>query len=184
MRIQKTIIEGCYEITPPIFEDARGYFMESYRLDKFKEAIPHFPDFIQDNEAYSKEIGVIRGLHAQADESAQAKLVRVVKGKVLDVVVDYRKNSPSFGKHICVELSEKNKKQLLIPKGCLHGYIVLNEHTIFSYKCDNYYNKNAEISVNVNDKTLNINWTIDKENMILSDKDKEAQSWEEFLKTL
>lgn len=184
MDVKATIIEGCYELTPAVFGDDRGYFFESFQVERLKKAIPNFPDFVQDNEAYSANIGVVRGLHAQKGESAQAKLVRVVKGAVIDVVVDIRKDSPSFGKHIAVALTEQNKKQLLVPRGCLHGYSVLEEHTIFVYKCDNYYNKSAEISAFVNDPALNIDWGIRPENMQLSEKDAQAMSFQELVATL
>lgn len=181
MQVTETDLKGCYEIMPAVFGDERGYFFESFQQEKLQQLIPDFPVFIQDNEAYSRQIGVIRGLHAQSGDAAQAKLVRVVKGKVIDVAVDIRKGSPTFGKHVAVELSEYNKKQLLVPRGFLHGYVVLEPDTIFVYKCDNYYNKQAEISVNVADATLHIDWGIAVQEMILSEKDRAAPAWEAFL---
>ncbi len=184
MQIVETSLKGCYELTPQVFGDDRGYFFESFQAARLEQAIPDFPHFVQDNEAFSQSVGVIRGLHAQRGDAAQAKLVRVVKGSVLDVAVDYRKDSPTFGQYVAVVLSETNKKQLLVPRGCLHGYVVLEPNTLFLYKCDNYYNKDAEISVHVNDTTLNIDWLIHPDAMILSEKDKKAPSWEEFITTL
>lgn len=184
MQVIPTKLGGCYEIVPQVFGDERGYFFESFQVDRLRDLIPDFPNFVQDNEAYSKNIGVIRGLHAQAGTSAQAKLVRVVKGKVLDVAVDIRKDSPTFGQHVAVELSEYNKKQLLVPRGFLHGYVVLEPDTIFVYKCDNYYDKQAEISVHVQDEVLNIDWQISNDQMILSAKDTVAPTFKEFLKGL
>lgn len=182
MQVVETKLKGCFEITPQVFGDDRGYFFESFQVDRLKELIADFPNFVQDNEAYSKNVGVIRGLHAQEGAAAQAKLVRVVKGRVIDVAVDIRKGSPTFGQHVAVELSEENKKQLLVPRGFLHGYVVLEPDTIFVYKCDNYYNKAAEIAVNVKDTTLNIDWQISPDKMILSPKDETAPTLEEFLK--
>lgn len=182
MKVTETHLKGCYEIEPAVFGDERGYFFESFQQEKLQQLIPGFPVFIQDNEAYSRNVGVIRGLHAQQGEAAQAKLVRVVKGKVIDVAVDIRKDSPTFGQHVAVELSEYNRKQLLVPRGFLHGYVVLEPDTVFVYKCDNYYNKQEEISVNVKDTTLQINWGIAEPEMILSDKDMTAPTWEAFLK--
>lgn len=182
MQITETKLKGCYEITPAVFGDERGYFFESFQEERMRNEIPDFPVFIQDNEAYSKNVGVIRGLHAQDGTAAQAKLVRVVKGCVIDVAVDLRKGSPTFGQHVAVKLSEENKKQLLVPRGFLHGYVVLEPDTVFVYKCDNYYNKVAEISVNVKDPQLDIDWQIPHDQMILSEKDEAAPYLEVFLK--
>lgn len=184
MIVTKTSISDCYIIQPKIFEDNRGYFFESFNTQTLAELIPKLPIFIQDNEAYSKEIGVIRGLHGQAGDAAQAKLVRVIQGRVLDIALDIRKDSPSFGQHIAVELSGENKTQLLVPRGCLHGYIVLEEHTIFSYKCDNFYNKAAEIGVSVKDPNLGIDWKIPKSQWILSEKDEILPNLETLIKSL
>lgn len=184
MNVIATALEGCYIIEPQVFEDHRGYFFESFSEIKLSKLIPNLPTFIQDNEAFSKEIGVIRGLHAQAGAAAQAKLVRVSSGAVLDVAVDCRKDSPTFGQHVSVELTGSNKKQLLVPRGFLHGYIVLEPNTTFIYKCDNFYNKAAEIGVHVNDATLNINWGIPQSQMILSEKDSILPSFKALAETL
>lgn len=184
MKINNTTIPDCYIIQPSLFEDERGYFFESFNTKHLENHIPHLSTFVQDNEAFSKEVGVIRGLHGQAGDAAQAKIVRVVKGSVLDVVLDIRKDSPSFGKHLAIELSEHNKTQLLIPRGCLHGYIVLGPDTIFVYKCDNHYNKAAEIGVSVKDATLGIDWRIPQEQWIMSEKDMQLPDFETFCKNL
>lgn len=184
MNVIATPLAGCYIIEPQVFEDHRGYFFESFSEVKLKNLIPDLPVFIQDNEAFSKEVGVVRGLHAQAGDAAQAKLVRVTKGAVLDVAVDCRKESPTFGQHISIRLTGENKKQLLVPRGFLHGYIVLEPDTTFVYKCDNFYNKQAEIGVHINDMTLNIDWGIPKEFMILSEKDSILPSFNALAATL
>ena len=171
MIIEETYLKGCYVIEPKIFEDERGYFFESFNQQEFEEKIGEKINFVQDNQSFSKR-GVIRALHMQKGEYAQAKLVRVIQGKVLDVAVDLRKNSETFGKHFSIELSEQNKKQLFIPRGFLHGFATLEDNTIFAYKCDNYYHKEAELGVRYDDKSLGINWGIDESNVLLSRKDK------------
>lgn len=170
MNVLETKLKDCYIIEPSIFEDKRGYFFESFNNKKFQELTNFKNTFIQDNESYSTK-GVLRGLHYQTGEHAQSKLVRVIKGKVLDVAVDLRKNSKTFGEHVAVELSEDNKKQLLVPRGFAHGFIVLSDTAIFSYKCDNYYNKASEAGIIYNDKDLNIDWQLSNEELIVSDKD-------------
>ena len=170
MEIIKTDIEGLLIIKPKIFEDNRGYFFESFNKKAFEDNELNY-NFIQDNESKSS-YGVIRGLHYQLAPYAQTKLVRVLKGKVLDVAVDLRKGSPTFGKWHAVELSEDNKQQFLIPQGFAHGFSVLSETAIFAYKCDNLYNKNSERGINFNDKSLNIDWGIPIEKAIVSTKDK------------
>jgi dTDP-4-dehydrorhamnose 3,5-epimerase len=170
MNIIKTKIEGLLIIEPRIFSDERGYFFESYQTERYKQA-GITADFIQDNEAFSS-YGVVRGLHYQLAPYSQAKLVRVIKGKVFDVAVDLRKDSPTFGKWVGVELSEENKKQFFIPRGFAHGYSVLSETAIFSYKCDNEYKPESESGINLNDTNLNINWQIPTDKLIISDKDK------------
>jgi dTDP-4-dehydrorhamnose 3,5-epimerase len=170
MKVIETNLKGCYIIEPKIFEDKRGYFFESFNNDKFNELISSNIKFIQDNESFSSK-GVLRGLHYQRDEFAQAKLVRVVKGSVLDVAVDLRKNSPTFGEHFKIELNEYNKMQLFIPRGFAHGFLVLSETAIFSYKCDNLYNKESEGGIIFNDPELNINWQMQDEELIISEKD-------------
>lgn len=184
MQIQETKLKGCFLITPTIHQDKRGYFFESFQLERLKSSIPDFPDFVQDNEAFSTQKGVIRGLHAQLGDAAQAKLVRVVKGAVLDVAVDMRLYSPTFGEHISVLLDEQNKQQLLVPRGFLHGYIVLENNTTFSYKCDGYYNKSAEYGVHICDKELNINWHLPEKEFILSEKDAALPSFKEVTEKL
>ncbi|CAM4103357.1 dTDP-4-dehydrorhamnose 3,5-epimerase [Zobellia nedashkovskayae] len=170
MRVTKTELEGCFILEPKVFEDDRGYFMESYNSEMFNDIIGRKVTFVQDNQAFST-IGVARGLHYQIGEYAQAKLVRVIQGKVLDVAVDVRKDSVTFGKHIAVELSAENKKQLFVPRGFAHGYVVLSKTAEFFYKCDNLYNKNAEGGIIYNDRSLNIDWILPHDDLIISEKD-------------
>lgn len=171
MIAKETKLKGCFIIEPLIFEDERGCFFESYNQKRFNEIVHQEVNFVQDNQSFSKK-GVIRGLHYQLEEYAQAKLVRVLHGKVLDVAVDLRKNSLTYGKHIAIEVSEANKKQLFIPRGFAHGFVVLSETASFMYKCDNFYNKEAERGIIFNDKTLNIDWKLPKDQLIVSKKDK------------
>lgn len=159
MIFTKTDLNGVYILTPRVFEDSRGYFFESYNRKEFEQN-GLFYEFVQDNQSFSS-YGTIRGLHFQKGESAQAKLVRVISGEVLDVAVDIRHNSPTFGRHIAVRLSAQNQKQLLIPRGFAHGFSVLSETAVFAYKCDNFYNKEAEGGLCVNDPDLHIDWQID-----------------------
>ena len=170
MKFIKTEIPEVYIIEPSIFGDNRGYFLESFNLEKFEENVCKIK-FVQDNESKSSK-GVLRGLHYQLPPFAQSKLVRVVKGKVLDIAVDIRKGSPTFGKYEAVELSEENKFQLFIPQGFAHGYIVLSEEAIFSYKVDNYYHKESERGIMYNDDTLKIDWKLPSDEFIISEKDK------------
>ena len=170
MNFIKTEIPDVIIIEPQVFGDDRGYFFESFRQDQFDEHIGKV-NFIQDNESKST-YGVLRGLHFQLPPFAQSKLVRVIKGKILDLAVDIRKDSPTFGKSVSIELSEDNKKQLFIPRGFAHGFVALSEEVIFSYKCDNYYNKESEASIIYNDATLNIDWKIKPKDILLSEKDK------------
>ncbi|QTY26676.1 dTDP-4-dehydrorhamnose 3,5-epimerase [Flavobacterium sp. CS20] len=181
MHITKTNLNNCLIIQPDIFKDERGYFFESFNQQRFEEATGISPHFVQDNESQS-QYGTIRGLHMQTGKWSQAKLIRVIKGKVKDVVIDMRKDSPTFKQKFEIELSEDNKTQLYVPKGFLHGFSVLSETAIFSYKCDNYYHKVAETGVNPLDKTLNINWGVSAEEAIISGKDKEARGFENILK--
>lgn len=176
MKFIETSINGVFIIEPTIFNDDRGYFYESFREDKFIEKIGDIR-FIQDNEAKSN-YGVLRGLHYQKDKYAQSKLVRVVSGSVLDVAVDIRKNSPTYGKYVSVKLSGENKKQFFIPRGFAHGYVVLENNTIFCYKCDNYYAPEHEGSIIYNDPTININWIIPDEHLIISNKDKNNERFD------
>ena len=169
MEYIKTEIEGVFIIEPKVFNDARGYFMEAWKQQEFNEHIGKV-DFIQDNESKSS-FGVLRGLHYQKGELSQAKLVRVIKGKVLDVAVDIRKSSPTFGKHVMVELSEENKRQFFIPRGFAHGFLVLSEEAIFTYKVDNPYAPQAETGIRWNDPDLAIEWPIDFSQVQTSEKD-------------
>ena len=171
MKIIKTKIPDLLIIEPNVFADDRGYFFETYNEEKYKtEGINN--SFVQDNEALSS-YGVIRGLHYQLDPYAQAKLVRVVKGSVYDVAVDLRKNSPTYLEWVGVELSAQNKRQFIVPRGFAHGYSVLEDDTLFVYKCDNFYNKEAERSISPLDKTLNIDWKIPEDKLVFSPKDLE-----------
>ncbi|WP_167609329.1 dTDP-4-dehydrorhamnose 3,5-epimerase [Maribellus sediminis] len=177
MKIIETGLPGLVVIEPRVFEDDRGYFFETYQLQRYTEADIN-TIFIQDNESKSVK-GVVRGLHYQLGEAAQAKLVRVVQGSVFDVAVDLRKGSPTFGKWFGLELSENNKKQLFVPRGFAHGFSVLSETAIFTYKCDNAYDKSAERSINPFDSQLAIDWMIDKSQTIVSEKDMIAPSFDE-----
>ena len=159
MNFIKTELEGVYIIEPRVFTDSRGYFFESYNEREFQQNGLHY-NFVQDNQSFS-HYGTIRGLHFQKGEHAQAKLVRVIAWGVLDVAVDIRRNSPTYGKHVAVHLSGENQRQLLIPRGFAHGFSVLSETAIFTYKCDNFYCKEAEGGLCVNDPALGIDWQID-----------------------
>lgn len=170
MNVTKTKLEGCVIIEPKVFQDNRGYFFESFNQESFDKINNSKTLFVQDNESFSSK-GVLRGLHYQIGQYAQAKLVRVVKGEVLDVAVDIRLKSKTFGQYVSVVLSEKNKKQLFVPRGFAHGFVVLSETAIFSYKCDNYYNKQSERGIIYDDPRLNIDWMLTNEEFILSDKD-------------
>ena len=181
MNIKETKLKDCFVIEPEVFRDDRGYFYESFNLDKFNNALGLNINFVQDNDSFSIK-GTLRGLHFQIGEYAQAKLVRVLQGKALDVVVDLRRNSPSFGEYLSLELSEENKKQLFIPRGFAHGFIVLSENAIFSYKCDNYYHKDSERGIIFNDKTLNIDWNYPENKIILSEKDRQLPPFENLFK--
>lgn len=169
MNIISTPIKDLYVLEPRVFEDTRGYFFESYNKEKLKlEDIEY--DFVQDNQSKSS-YGVIRGLHYQLNPKAQTKLVRVLQGKILDVAVDVRRNSPTYGQHFAIELTEDNKKQLLIPRGFAHGFSVLSETAVVMYKCDNYYAPDCDAGIIYNDPKLGIDWQIPADKVILSDKD-------------
>ena len=170
MKIIETAIEDVVIIEPRLFKDERGYFFESFSQREFEEKIRKI-SFVQDNESKSS-YGVLRGLHFQKPPYAQSKLVRVIKGAVLDVAVDIRKGSPTFGKHIAVELTEENHLQLFIPRGFAHGFSVLSQEVIFQYKCDNFYAPQSEGALAWDDSDLNINWRIPTNQIILSEKDK------------
>ena len=169
MEVIKTAIEDVVIIEPDVFGDARGYFFESYSQKKFDELVRPVK-FVQDNESKSK-YGVLRGLHFQKGKDAQSKLVRVVKGRVLDVAVDIRKGSPTFGKYVAVELTEDNHRQLFVPRGFAHGFSVLSEEAIFQYKCDNFYAPQAEGAIAWNDPEVGIDWQLPAEDVLLSAKD-------------
>ena len=171
MRFTRTKIEDVVIIEPVVHGDERGYFVETYRHDKLEEFLGYKIDFIQDNESKSSR-GVLRGLHYQLHPSAQTELVRVIKGRVLDVAVDIRKNSPTFGKWVSVELTDENKRQLLVPRGFAHGFVVLEDDTVFAYKVDNYYSPQNDRGVAFDDKDLGIDWILDKTELNLSAKDK------------
>ena len=178
MKTTKTPLDGVIILEPTIFQDARGYFYESWNQKTFEKIGLHY-NWVQDNQSQSS-YGTIRGIHYQKGNKAQAKLVRVIKGRVLDIAVDLRKGSATYGKHIAVELTETNHKQLLIPRGFGHGFSVLSESAIFTYKCDNDYAPESEGSVNAFDLTLAINWQIPKDKTIQSAKDQKAPSFQQY----
>ena len=169
MEYKKTTIEGVYVIEPKVFKDARGYFFEAWKKEEFEQHIGKV-EFVQDNESKSS-YGVLRGLHYQKGDCSQAKLVRVIKGKVLDVAVDIRKSSPTFGKYVMVELSDENKRQFFIPRGFAHGFLVLSDEAIFTYKVDNAYAPQADAGIRWNDPDINIQWPIDPAQVQTSEKD-------------
>ncbi|MDE7456545.1 MAG: dTDP-4-dehydrorhamnose 3,5-epimerase [Prevotella sp.] len=169
MEYVKTAIEGVYIIEPRVFNDARGYFFEAWKKDEFEQHIGKV-DFVQDNESKSS-YGVLRGLHYQKGEFSQAKLVRVIKGRVLDVAVDLRKSSPTFGQYVMVELSDENKRQFFIPRGFAHGFLVLSDEAIFTYKVDNVYAPQADAGIRWNDPDVGIQWPIDLDKVMTSEKD-------------
>lgn len=169
MKVIETGIEGVLILEPRVFEDSRGYFFESFNQEEFEIAVGQV-SFVQDNESKSS-YGVVRGLHFQKGEYAQAKLVRVVKGSVLDVAVDIREGSPTFGKHVAVELTGENHLQLFLPRGMAHGFSVLSEEAVFQYKCDNFYCPSAEGAIAWDDPDIGIDWRIPRDKVILSAKD-------------
>lgn len=169
MEYKKTAIEGVYIIEPRVFNDARGYFFEAWKKEEFEQHIGKV-DFVQDNESKSS-YGVLRGLHYQKGEFSQAKLVRVIKGRVLDVAVDIRKSSPTFGQYVMVELSDENKRQFFIPRGFAHGFLVLSDEAVFTYKVDNVYAPQAEAGIRWNDPDVGIQWPIDLDKVMTSEKD-------------
>ena len=177
MKIIKTEIEGVLILEPRVFIDSRGYFLESFSHKEFSHKVDDIR-FVQDNESRST-YGVLRGLHFQRPPYAQAKLVRVVKGLILDVAVDIRKDSPTFGQYMAIELSDDNKRQLYIPSGLAHGFIVLSHDTIVNYKCSNYYDPESEGSILWNDPQLNIDWKLPEDKIILSEKDASLPSFKE-----
>ncbi len=178
MNFVKTPIEGLIIIEPQVWKDERGYFYESYNKQKFEQA-GIYAEFVQDNQSFSQK-GTLRGLHCQAPPFAQGKLVRVIQGRVIDIAVDARKNSATFGQSLSVELSGENQKMLWVPPGFLHGFVTLQNDTIFTYKVSGLYNKASEMGVIWNDKDLKINWGIDDSEVILSEKDKILPAFKDF----
>lgn len=177
MEYKSTAIEGVYILEPKVFKDARGYFYEVWNKADFDKHVGKV-NFVQDNESKSS-YGVLRGLHYQRGEFAQAKLVRVLKGRVIDVAVDIRKSSPTFGKYVAVELSDENKRQFFIPRGFAHGFLVLSDEAVFTYKVDNVYAPSSEASIRWNDDDIAIKWDIDPRDVVTSDKDLNAKSLKE-----
>lgn len=178
MKIKETTLKDCYIIEPTIFEDERGYFYEKFNEKKFEEITGMNGHFVQDNISKSS-YGVLRGLHLQKGDYAQAKLVSCLEGKVLDVAVDLRRNSPTFGQWFSLELTPENKLQLYVPRGFAHGFAVLSKNATFAYKCDNFYNKESEGSVLWNDSDLKIDWQLQADDVILSEKDKLSPSFKD-----
>ncbi len=178
MNYIKTSIDGAYVIEPKVFDDARGYFFESYRQQEFDEKVAKTV-FVQDNESKSSK-GVLRGLHYQRGEYSQAKLVRVIKGRVLDVAVDIRKDSPTYGKHVMVELSEDNKRQFFIPRHFAHGFLVLSDEAIFTYKVDNVYAPQSEASIRYDDPDLAIEWPMSADEILTSPKDENGKAFKDI----
>ena len=178
MKINSTNIEGVYLIEPKVFKDNRGVFFESFNKEIFQKNIASYINFVHDSQSSSSK-GVLRGLHFQKPPHAQAKLVSVIKGAVLDVVVDLRKESRTFGKYIMEELSEYNNRQIFLPKGMAHGFLTIEDNTIFSYKCSDFYHKESEDSNVLNDSILNIKWP--NSNPILSEKDENAKKFSSFV---
>ena len=171
MNFIPTKLEGCFILEPKIIKDERGYFMESFNETTFEKGIEQKVHFVQDNQSFSTR-GVLRGLHYQTGQHAQAKLVRVLQGEVLDIAVDIRPNSETYGQHVSVVLSAENQTQFFVPKGFAHGFLVLSETATFFYKCDNFYNKESEGGFIYNDQTVNIDWQLQENNLIISEKDK------------
>lgn len=170
MNFIETKLKGCFILEPKIIQDERGYFMESFNEKRFQERIGQEIHFVQDNQSFSSK-GVLRGLHYQTGEHAQAKLVRVLSGEVLDVAVDIRPDSETFGQHVAILLSGENQKQFFVPRGFAHGFLVLSETATFFYKCDNFYNKESEGGIIFNDPALSIDWQFKEEELIISEKD-------------
>lgn len=171
LEIIKTKIEGCVIIQPTVFKDERGYFTETFHHQKFADAYGKEIHFVQDNQSKSA-FGTLRGLHYQKGNAAQSKLIRVIQGEVLDVAVDIRKDSPTFGEHVVTLLSGENFKQIFIPKGFAHGFVCLSETAVFAYKCDAYYNASADAGILYNDPQLDIDWKLPEKELIISAKDK------------
>ena len=170
MKFTETKLKGCFVIEPKVISDERGYFMESFNERTFQNGINQQVHFVQDNQSFSTK-GVLRGLHYQTGENAQAKLVRVLQGEVLDVAVDIRPESETYGQHVAILLSGENQTQFFVPRGFAHGFLVLSETATFFYKCDNFYNKESEGGILYNDPEINIDWQFEIENLIISEKD-------------
>jgi dTDP-4-dehydrorhamnose 3,5-epimerase len=177
MKFTETKLKGCFVLEPKIINDTRGYFMESFNENQFQEGIGQEIHFVQDNQSFSSK-GVLRGLHYQTGEHAQAKLVRVLSGEVLDVAVDIRPNSETFGQYVSIVLSAENQKQFYIPRGFAHGFLVLSETATFFYKCDNFYNKESEGGIIFNDPVLKIDWQFNETELIISEKDQNQPNLE------
>ncbi|WP_303316580.1 dTDP-4-dehydrorhamnose 3,5-epimerase [Flavivirga abyssicola] len=180
MIVEEIYLKGCFVLTPQVFEDERGFFFESFNKKNFEAETGVTVDFVQDNQSKSSK-GVLRGMHFQTGKYVQAKLIQVIKGKVLDVCIDVRKKSPTFGKSFSVILDDIEHKQVYIPKGFAHGFLVLEDDTIFSYKCDNFYNKESESGILYSDKDMNIDWDFPLDKLIISDKDKQLPTFKDFL---
>lgn len=180
MELQHTLLKGCFILKPDIFKDNRGLFYETYNKTTFKKITGLSIDFVQDNQSNST-YGTLRGLHYQKGKMAQAKLVRVIQGKVLDIVVDIRKDSQTYGQHFSIVLDDTNKLQLFIQRGFAHGFITLSRNSVFSYKCDNFYDKTSDGGIIYNDATLSLNWHLPKEDFIISKKDKQLPTFNEAI---
>lgn len=180
LTVKKTPLQGCIILKPDEFKDSRGTFCETFNERDFKKTMGFEVDFVQDNQSISR-YGVLRGLHFQRGTMAQAKLVRVIKGRVLDIVVDLRKESKTFGDHFSLILDDVANEQLFVPRGFAHGFITLSESSIFSYKCDNFYDRSSEGGIKYNDATLMIDWHLPKEDLIISEKDLSLPSFKEVL---
>ena len=180
MKVQETYLKGCFVLTPLIFEDERGFFLETFNTNSFREATGINTKFVQDNLSKSSK-GILRGLHFQKGEHAQAKLVQVISGSVLDVCVDLRRGSKTFGQHFSIYLDAIERQQLYVPRGFAHGFITLENDTLFSYKCDNFYNKGAESGIAYDDVLLNIDWGVPKSEILVSDKDRNLPTFENFV---
>jgi dTDP-4-dehydrorhamnose 3,5-epimerase len=183
MRVEQTPLKDCFIIHEKVHGDARGYFIETYNSRDFKAASGLEIEFVQDNQSRSSK-GVLRGLHMQKGTAAQAKLVRVLEGAVLDVAVDLRKGSPSFGQHVAIELTAENRKQFYVPAGFAHGFVVLSEYATFFYKVDKFYEPGNEVGIMYNDKDLNIDWQLPTSELIFSEKDKTLGSFAEYAASL
>jgi len=180
LELQHTPLKGCFILKPDIFKDNRGFFYETYNKTTFKKITGLSIDFVQDNQSNST-YGTLRGLHYQKGKMAQAKLVRVIQGKVLDIVVDIRKDSQTYGQHFSIVLDDTNKLQLFIQRGFAHGFITLSKNSVFSYKCDNFYDKTSDSGIIYNDATLSLNWHLPKEDFIISKKDKQLPTFNEAI---